>query len=529
MASKLSTTAVTNTGGSNGSAYAYGSGDQIALSQIIFYERSTEQNDTQYLPPEPGFDAKYAVDGSVETGWSSVAGMAEQQLTVDMGEETVIDYASLTFGKEKPTSFTIEFSNDNETWTKVADISNNTESNYFIGVDPVTEARYAKLTLSGNADGYTVMAFDLFGPGVAESLSLDQATANMNVDDEMKLTATLLPESLRNKTVIWQSSDPAIATVSAAGVVKAITAGKAVITAKSDADNSLTDSCEVTVAVLPVENVVLDVTEKVLGVGENLQLSAAVVPANATDRRITYSVSDESIATVSDDGFVTALKEGQVTVKAVSVADNTKFAECVILVSDIVSIEADNTNGELTVFFNQLPNDIMKMLFTAFWQSAENDEETEITLENMVIDRDNNTVFFTFDPISGSLPDSVEIVVRYKDGAAVATPISTVAVRTETTFSKGSLVEAAGESLTISAVVTKNSDDGDDTITVVAALYDADGRLSALQTDALDFSDNATQTTDLILDIPTETEDCLVKVFYWNSAMTPVTDAVSFE
>jgi uncharacterized protein YjdB len=140
----------------------------------------------------------------------------------------------------------------------------------------------------------------------------------------------------------WSSSDKTVATVSD-GKVTALKAGKATITVTTE-DGGKTATCEVTVKakVYPVTGVTLDKTSATLTEGDDLTLTATVNPSNATNKTMTWSSSDKTVATVSD-GKVTALKAGKATI-TVTTEDGGKTASCEVIVR-IKSLE-DWEEGE---------------------------------------------------------------------------------------------------------------------------------------------------------------------------------------
>ena len=148
-------------------------------------------------------------------------------------------------------------------------------------------------------------------------VTLDKTSATLTEGDEVTLTATVNPDNATNKNITWSSSDNTVASVSN-GKVTALKTGKATITVKTD-DGGKTATCEVTVnaKVYPIEEIVLDKTYAEIKVGNEITLTATIYPSNATSKTLKWTSSDTSVATVSN-GKVTALKAGQVVVKATS-------------------------------------------------------------------------------------------------------------------------------------------------------------------------------------------------------------------
>lgn len=151
------------------------------------------------------------------------------------------------------------------------------------------------------------------------SVTLDQTGAELEAGETQQLTATVLPENATNKAVTWSTSDASVATVKN-GLVTAVAEGTATITVTTE-DGGKTASCTVTVKAAPVpdvsvESVTLDQTSAELEAGETQQLTAIVLPENATNKAVTWSTSDASVATV-ENGLVTAVAKGTATITAV--------------------------------------------------------------------------------------------------------------------------------------------------------------------------------------------------------------------
>ncbi len=169
------------------------------------------------------------------------------------------------------------------------------------------------------------------------------------------LVATVSPDDATDKTVTWTSSDESVATVSAAGEVTAIKAGTATITAASS--NGLTATCQVTVdqLVIEMEAIILNVESLDLEVGDTFQLTAEIIPADATYQDLEWWVDDDAIATVDQNGMVTMLSEGETTVHVRSAYWNDVEASCHLnvstavegLIEDNAPCDVFTTNGVL--------------------------------------------------------------------------------------------------------------------------------------------------------------------------------------
>ena len=146
-----------------------------------------------------------------------------------------------------------------------------------------------------------------------ENVTLDETTLTLMRGDTGKLTATVTPDNAYDKTVLWSSSNASVATVDGNGTVTAVSKGTATITAQA---GGKTATCAVTVNPIPVENVTLNVTTLKLAPNMTKTLTATVNPDDADDTTVTWSSSDTSVATVSNDGMVTAVKVGAATITA---------------------------------------------------------------------------------------------------------------------------------------------------------------------------------------------------------------------
>lgn len=160
----------------------------------------------------------------------------------------------------------------------------------------------------------------------AESITLNKTSLEMELDETAQLTATVLPEDAENKEVSWSSSDSKIATVDANGLVTAVAAGKATVTASC---GNITADCAVTVNGRKSESITLDKESITLFEGETEQLTATVLPADAEDKTVTWTSSDNSVATVDGNGLVTAVAEGNATITA---TNTTLSATCAVTV-----------------------------------------------------------------------------------------------------------------------------------------------------------------------------------------------------
>ena len=162
-------------------------------------------------------------------------------------------------------------------------------------------------------------------------VKLSETTKSIVVGGEFVLTATVSPTDAANKEVTWSTDKADIATVDNNGKVKGLAIGEATITVTTK-DGNKTDKCKVTVTAKPiaVTGVTLNETEKKLKVDEEFTLTATVMPADATNKEVTWASDKPAVATVTD-GKVKGVKEGEATI-TVTTKDGNKTDKCKVTV-----------------------------------------------------------------------------------------------------------------------------------------------------------------------------------------------------
>ena len=191
---------------------------------------------------------------------------------------------------------------------------------------------------------YDVCTVTVTAADPVTGVSLDQTSKALNVGDEFDLTATVAPSNATNKNVTWTSSDDTKATVSN-GHVTALAAGTPTITVTTT-DGSFTATCDLTITNVAVTGVTLDKTSASCKVGQTVQLTPTIAPANATIKTVSWNSNDEDVATVDENGLVTAVAAGTATI-TVTTTDGSKTATCTVTVTD-GSIDLDAT-GEIEI------------------------------------------------------------------------------------------------------------------------------------------------------------------------------------
>ncbi len=176
-------------------------------------------------------------------------------------------------------------------------------------------------------------------------VSVNPTTATVGLGSTQQLNAIIAPANATNQNLTWTSSNTAVATVNASGLVTAVATGTTTITVKT-ADGNKTATSAITVAAIPVASVSVSPTTASLYAGNTQQLSATIAPANATNKNITWSSSNTAIAAVNSSGLVTAVAAGTANITATT-QDGNKTAVAAITV---------NPNTNFTVYFYKPSN-----------------------------------------------------------------------------------------------------------------------------------------------------------------------------
>lgn len=142
----------------------------------------------------------------------------------------------------------------------------------------------------------------------SNEIMLDNGTSS-------RLTVVWNPDNVADKTLEWSTTDVGVADIDSDGIVYAMSPGTAVITAKSK--NGYVAQCEVNV-LQPVTEMSINYSGYDFYEGSSIQLSATVGPDNASDKTLTWSSSDPSVATVDQNGLVKGVAPGYavITVKS---------------------------------------------------------------------------------------------------------------------------------------------------------------------------------------------------------------------
>lgn len=217
-----------------------------------------------------------------------------------------------------------------------------THASYYIGsVALATDESGNTLNYLAPAVPYTKVTYSAPEQVAVTGMTLEKKSIEVEKGKTETINAIITPENATRKGITWTSSDTNVATVTN-GVVKGISAGTATITATTK-DGNFTDTCEVTV----MQNAVtgIRISEKLidLGMGYKKQITATVMPDDATDKSVEWTSENPEIATVSDNGTITGKSYGRTVVTATT-TDGGYTAKCVVRVKPIDVFDATGNN-----------------------------------------------------------------------------------------------------------------------------------------------------------------------------------------
>ena len=187
---------------------------------------------------------------------------------------------------------------------------------------------------------------------MATNISVAPTTASLQVGGTLQLAATVLPTSATDRSVTWRTSNTAVAIVDANGLVSAIGVGEATITATTADGSNLSATCTVTVTPPMATAVVMSDDELSMTVGDHSALTATVLPTTAV-QQVAWFSSKPDVATVDDNGIVTAVSDGTAVISATTTDGSNLSATCTVTVTRPQATAVVMSDEELTITVGQ--------------------------------------------------------------------------------------------------------------------------------------------------------------------------------
>lgn len=186
-------------------------------------------------------------------------------------------------------------------------------------------------------------------------LKLGKSELSLFLNGSATLKTAVTPDDAANKKLKWSSSDESIAKVDSKGKITSVAPGEATITCKTTDGSDISRECKVTVkdavGLKKIELNYIDIQFCGLGCTEQLKL-LEVTPENATDKTVTWSSTDESVAVVDANGAVSPVGNGECKIVATAVDGSGVTASCPVKVSGVVNYVEVTTTYEVTIPIN---------------------------------------------------------------------------------------------------------------------------------------------------------------------------------
>ena len=248
-------------------------------------------------------------------------------ITLDSEQAMVVIGSTITLQAQiippDAASREITWSSDN------GDVATVNESGQVTGISLGT----AIITATTVEGGYTAeCSIEVVQTLLGEGITLNKKRTYLTIGDTETLQATVAPEYADQPLIWWSSNDEKVS-IDQFGKLTAIDEGFVVIIVKTE-DESAETSCIVGVVeeIISAQSVTITTAGTDIAIGEDLQLFAKILPENTTNQDVTWTSSDETVATVAWDGIVRGVAEGSVLITAQTI-DGGYPATCNINVS----------------------------------------------------------------------------------------------------------------------------------------------------------------------------------------------------
>lgn len=308
--------------------------------------------------------------------------------------------------------------------------------------------------------------------GLPSDMTLEKGSTQqlqLEYSAEGDVAADKIAEAAGKLTVDWSSSDEAIVTVDSDGNVTAVSAGEAYVTATVKDKDGLTATTLVRVAVTPTGVEAPETLELVTN-GENTKnLEAKIVPEDATGVKLAYESSDEAVATVDEDGMVTAVADGECVITAYVISDEEE-APVDTEVADSEPVDATSADSGEVADATVADSDA-----TASEPTAESEQVFE-PLEQKTTESEETADAEVLDPEFAVLMEDLKAETK----VVVTTKVDSV------TLSQNEGILNVGKSVTLTATVTPENA-ADTTVTwsssdEAVATVDSNGNVTAVAT-----------------------------------------------
>ncbi|MBN2214501.1 MAG: Ig-like domain-containing protein [Bacteroidales bacterium] len=266
------------------------------------------------------------------------------------------------------------------------------------------------------------------------SVSASGNTDTIYIDDTLRMSALVLPENATDPSVTWSVSPPDLAQISQDGLLTALDSGNITVKAAANDGSGVTDSVCIVIENRLVQSITVSLSGSIdtIYVGDTLRLNLLVLPQDATDPSVTWSVAPYDLAQIDQDGLLTAIAAGDIDVEAAA-NDGSEISGTLNLTIRnrlVQSITISASGNKDSVFVGDtlqlsalvLPSDATIRSFT--W-SIIPDSLADITAEGLLTAsaRGDISVIAMADDKSGA-SDTLEITITEKISNVATNPAS---------------------------------------------------------------------------------------------------------
>ena len=181
---------------------------------------------------------------------------------------------------------------------------------------------------AADGSGITAECKVVVKPRLVQTISLNSTKKDLLVGESFALTATVMPENATNRNVIWKLVSGDAISLSNTGVIQAKKVGEALVRAEAADGSSISAECKVVVKPRLVQAISLKLEKDTVAVGEHFTVTADVLPKNATNSTLQWSVSDPLLLKHLGAGSFEALKTGSATITAQARDGSKQEASC---------------------------------------------------------------------------------------------------------------------------------------------------------------------------------------------------------
>ena len=181
---------------------------------------------------------------------------------------------------------------------------------------------------AADGSGITAECKVVVKPRLVQAISLNATQKNLIIGESFAFTATAMPENATNRNVIWKLVSGDAISLSNTGVIQAKKVGEAIVRAETADGSGITAECKVVVKPRLVQSISLNLEKDTVAIGEHFTVTADVLPKNATNSTLQWSVSDPLLLKHLGAGSFETLKTGSATITAQARDGSKQEASC---------------------------------------------------------------------------------------------------------------------------------------------------------------------------------------------------------